>query len=105
MSKAQVVVGHTQLAKTVTMEIDRDFLTRATVVGHQPSQTALVMQFKRRYEEVHRTKIGGFISWRGINLEETEESKNRPQGCALEDCCAGCDQGHHCHNTARGCYM
>lgn len=104
MSKAQVVVGHTQLSKTVTMEVDRDFLTRVKIFGHSASQTAFVMQFKRTYERTHNTSVG-FLTWRGINVEETNESKNRPQGCALEDCCPGCDQGHHCHNTARGCHM
>jgi hypothetical protein len=104
VSKVQVVVKHPLLSRPITMEIDRDFLTLAQSGYNPAAQTALAIQIKNAYNE-HYGQTVSFLPWSGTMIEETEKSKDQPRGCALDDCCAGCDQGYHCHRQDHGCYM
>jgi hypothetical protein len=100
---AQIVVGHTQLSQTVTMEVDRDLLTRAKSGANPAAEDKLIILFKQRYTQVHRRNVG-YLPRRGLQIQETTESQQRPQGCGCD--CAGCDdQGYHCHRQDRDCYL
>lgn len=103
MSKAQVVISHTLLSESLTMEVDRDLLTYAIRGRNTQARNKIVLLFKERYLKELGRSVTTYLPWDGLGINETEESTNRPQGCGCK--CAGCDQGYHCCNEQRGCYL
>lgn len=103
MANARVVVGHRQLSRTVTMEVDRDLLTRALSGYNHAATDRLIIMLKDRYKQVHGRGVG-YLPRDGLLVEETTESAQRPQGCGCD--CTGCDdQGYHCHREDKDCYL
>lgn len=102
MSSAQVIVGHRQVSKTVTMEVDRGLLTRAKSGYNTAAEDRLIILFKQQYKRVHGRSLD-YLPRAGLTIEETDESQSRPQGC---DCsCKYCDDQGHCGNASRGCHL
>ena len=102
MANAQIIVGHTQLSQTVTMEVDRDLLARAKSGSNPAAIDKLIILFKQRYKQVHGRSVG-FLPRRGLQIDETPQSQQRPQGC---DCdCKYCDDQGHCRRADKGCHL
>ena len=97
---AQVVVGHKQASRTVTMEIPRSLFQQANSGYNHAAETRVLMMFKDEYKRVHKRGLG-FLNSGELSMTETSESQARPQGCGCE--CPGCDQGHHCRKEDRDC--
>lgn len=102
MTTAQIVVGHRQVSKTVTMDVTRSLLTRALSGYDTAAEDRVIILFKQQYKLVHGRSLG-YLPRAGLTIEETAESQHRPQGC---DCsCKYCDDQGHCRNASRGCHL
>lgn len=103
MTNAEIVVSHVLLSRTITLEVDRDFLTRAQSGYNEGAEKALAILVRDTYNQKYRQNVR-YLPWRGIKIQESPQSQLRPQGCGCS--CAGCDdQGRHCHKADRDCYL
>lgn len=98
-----MVVSHVLLSRTITLEVERNFLTRAQSGHNEGAEKALAIRVRDAYNKQYGQNVR-FLPWRGISIQETPQSQQRPQGCGCS--CAGCDeQGRHCHKADRDCHL
>lgn len=88
-----------------TLILSEFHFVKSTLTGElgQNAQRGIMAEYKRAYQNQHGVVIHNWLEFDQLELKETEASIRQPTGCGCE--CPGCDQGHHCRKSTKGCHL